>query len=372
MNRKIGIYIHVPFCISKCAYCDFYSIGFSEEKAEEYVNKVISQIGRWGAELKCSADTLYFGGGTPSLLKSEQIGRIIAKVKECFYLENGEITVEVNPKENLEKWFKEVKEYGVNRVSLGLQSGVDSELKILSRRHLKSDVVRTAEAVKSAGIDNFSLDIMLGIPNQTVIGLKETLEFAVSLNPTHISAYLLSVEEGAPLFKNREKYNIPNDETAGEFYLETCRFLKNKGFERYEISNFARDGKISKHNTKYWEGKEYLGIGPAAHSMLDNKHFYYERSLEKYLADAEEIYDSDAGGFEEKVMLALRLSRGISFDEIALNYSNINVKRAKNKADLFVKAGLLETENNRYFLSDKGALLSNSVITELILEFEKN
>lgn len=371
MNKKIGIYIHVPFCISKCAYCDFYSLSYSEKQVEEYVEKIVSELNRWGAKLKCSADTLYFGGGTPSLLSANQISRIIETAKKNFGLEEAEITVEVNPKEDLADWFQCIEKYGVNRVSLGYQSGIDQELALLSRRHKVEDVVKAVEDIRAAGIDNFSLDLMIGIPNQDEQSLKRSIETAVSLNPSHISAYLLSIEENTPFYKMQEKLNIPDDDKAAELYLTACDLLKEKGFERYEISNFAIDKKYSKHNTKYWKNEEYLGLGPGAHSFLSGKRFHYSRNLKEYLDNPLEIFEESAGGFEEWFMLVIRLREGVSFEQINKKFENLDTKQAKIKADLFVKGGLLEKVESIYRLTDKGAVISNSVITELLMAFKE-
>lgn len=370
MNKNLGLYIHIPFCVSKCSYCDFYSVCYSHSVANEYTQKIISEINRWGAKLRRPADTLYFGGGTPSLLKSEEIAAIISAAKKNLGLNNAEITVEANPKEDLKEWFKEVKKAGVNRVSLGIQSGVREELNLLSRRHSPEDAVKTVEDIKNAGIENFSLDLMLGIPNQTKESIEKSIDFVTGFEPNHISAYLLSVEENTPLFKIKNNLNIPSDDEAGELYLTACRLLEKKGYERYEISNFARNKQISVHNTKYWKCEEYLGLGPAAHSMIDGKRFYYPKNLEEYLSSPipKEIFEGEGGGFEEEFMLALRLKEGISFKAFSNKYPCLNFEKAKNKTDLYVKGGLMEKAGDRVFLTHKGALVSNTIITELLDE----
>ena len=369
MNNPIGIYIHVPFCASKCGYCDFYSLPYSEELMEKYVNRIVSEINRWGDKLRRPADTLYFGGGTPSLLRVDQVERIIFAARQKFSLEGAEITVEVNPAEDLKDWLVGAKKAGINRISVGFQSANEKELKTLLRRHTLPDAIRTVEDIKTAGIDNFSLDIMLGIPHQNSESLRHSLDVIAGLGPCHISAYMLSVEEGTYFHKNREKLNIPNDDEVEKFYLETVKFLEKKGYRKYEISNFSKDGKTSKHNTKYWTGKEYLGLGPAAHSLLLGKRFYYDRNLSDYLKNPKEIPDGDAGDFEEWFMLKIRLSDGFSFEEIAENFEDISSVFAKNKADLFVKGGMMKNIDGKYSLTDKGALVSNTVISELLGAF---
>lgn len=368
-NNPIGIYVHIPFCVSKCSYCSFYSLTQNDGLMNDYTAKLVSEIYRWGRVINSPpADTLYFGGGTPSLLNHKQIKSIIDAAKDVFLLNEAEITLEANPTEDLSEFFLKVAEAGVNRLSLGLQSAVDSELKLLSRRHTVEDVRRSVLAAKKAGINNISLDLMLGIPNQTKESLKQSVDFALSQGVEHISAYLLSVEKGTPLYKNRQNFNIPDEDEASELYLETCRSLRDAGFERYEISNFAKNGKISRHNTKYWLGEEYLGLGPAAHSFFGGKRFFYKNNLNDYLAEPKEVYDGEGGGLSEFIMLRLRLKDGLSLNELKLRFKDQitpeMLNYIKQKANLFNKKGLLEFDGDIISLTDEGALLSNGIICE--------
>lgn len=370
MNSKLGIYIHIPFCLSKCAYCDFYSLGYKSQVAEDYTNRLLSEIDRWGAKLRCPADTLYFGGGTPSLLPAESIKKIICRCKESFGLDKAEITVEINPADNLEEWLCSVAAAGVNRVSVGVQSGIDDELVLLGRRHTRADVLKTVENIKAAGIENYSVDLMIGIPEQTQKSLDKSIDFALSLEPNHISTYLLSLEKGTRLYNNRNNLQIPSQDQSAELYLQTCHRLEENGYERYEISNFSKNGKISKHNTKYWLLTDYLGLGPGAHSLIEGKRFYYDRNLEDYIKAPKEVFEGDAGGIEETLMLALRLSVGVNFNSLIKENPNINFEKAIKKAQLFEKIGLLQKKDERFSLTDRGAVVSNSVITELLLALE--
>ncbi len=367
MKSNLGLYIHIPFCVRKCAYCDFYSMPLSSTLAKSYVNKILNELNRWGGILGCPpADTLYFGGGTPNLLKSEQIKAIIDKSKDLFSLKNSEITMEVNPAEDLKEYLCEVAVAGVNRLSIGLQSANENELKFLSRRHTVQDVITCVNDAKAAGINNISLDIMLGIPNQTKESLKKTVDFVLALEPQHISAYLLSLEKGTELYKNKETLNIPNDDEAGELYLYTSELLKSAGYERYEISNFAKNGNISRHNTKYWLGDDYLGLGPAAHSLINGKRFYYNRDINAYLLSPEEISDGDVGTAEEWLMLRLRLSCGLSLSAFANKFPKLldqnKINRLAKKAELFARGGFVSINGDVISLTDKGALVSNSII----------
>lgn len=367
MNSGLGLYIHIPFCVRKCAYCDFYSMPLENTLAERYVNKILNELNRWGGILGYPpADTLYFGGGTPSLLETDKIKAIIDKSKDLFSLKNAEITMEVNPAENLKEYLFKVCEAGVNRLSIGLQTVNEEELKILSRRHTAREVITCVNNARAAGINNISLDIMLGIPGQTKESLKKTVDFILEREPEHISAYLLSLEKGTPLYKNKDSLNIPDDDEAGELYLYACELFKKAGYERYEISNFAKGNNVSKHNIKYWTGDNYLGLGPAAHSFVNGKRFYYSRDINAYLLDPKEIPDGEGGTAEERLMLRLRLSIGLSLKSFANEFPNIldqnKINRLAKKAELFAKGGLVTFDGDVISLTDEGALVSNSVI----------
>lgn len=348
-NKNTGIYIHVPFCLSKCGYCDFYSFSPKENEMDLYVNKIISELNRWSSILCCSADTLYLGGGTPSLLKAERLNKIIETAIKNFKI-NGEITVEANPKDELD--FENLK---ANRLSLGLQSCNDKELVALNRRHTAKDALNTILKAKKY-FKNISLDIMLGIPYQTKESLKESLDFCIELNIPHISTYMLKIEKNTPFYKSALPFL--NDEKTAELYLFTCEYLRANGYERYEISNFAKPTFESKHNMKYWLGADYLGLGPAAHSRIGNKRFYYNNDFYEYINKPKEIYEGAAGDTEEDIMLSLRTNLGYNFK----NYPKI-----KNTAIRLAKNGLIDYNNDCIKLTDKGALLENSIIAELIL-----
>lgn len=365
-KRLLGLYIHVPFCVSKCAYCDFYSLSGKTDLMARYVERLIQEIHRWGRALSAPpTDTLYFGGGTPSLLSAEQIKAIIDNAKESFSLSDAEITLEVNPAESLEAFFAAVAEAGVNRVSVGLQTAEQAELKLLSRRHSATDVSRTVTAARAAGIHNISLDLMLGIPGQTAVTLKRSVDFVAEQGVDHVSAYLLSLEPGTPLYARRETLPIPDADRAGELYLTACSMLREAGYERYEISNFAKNGAISRHNTKYWMGEDYLGLGPAAHSFVGGKRFYYPRDLAAYLQNPTEIADGAGGDPTETVMLRLRLKSGLSLSMLEERFS-LATDRLRQKAAWFAKNGLVRLEGDIISLTDRGAVVSNSVITELL------
>lgn len=366
----LGIYIHAPFCVSKCAYCNFYSMPVDQAVINAYSKVLIKQLKRWGDQIGRPADTLYFGGGTPTLLGAENIVSVINAAQNAFSLQGAEITLEANPADDLSGLFYQVAKAGVNRVSLGAQSAVSKELAVLSRRHRFQQVQQAVLALRQAGICNYSLDVMLGIPFQTTETLRQTLEKIVALEPTHISAYLLSLEPGTPLYEKQGQYVLPNADETAEFYLQTCETLQKAGYARYEISNFAKKGYESRHNNKYWQGEDYLGLGPSAHSFLMGRRFYYPAGLEDYLKKPTFIDGGAGGGLEEYVMLALRLSRGLSLSVLAEKYKVALSGAFSDCVARLKNAGYLSLQEENICLTDRGALVSNSIIAQLLSVLE--
>lgn len=347
-NKNLGIYIHVPFCLTKCGYCDFYSFSPKMAEMDLFCDKIISEINRWSDKLCRSADSLYIGGGTPSVLGTERLNKIINAAKNKFNI-NGEITVECNPGDDIDFSI-----LNANRLSFGLQSYNDNELIALNRRHNAQKAKETFLKAKEY-FNNISLDVMLGIPYQTKESLKDTLDFCINLDIPHISTYMLKIEENTPFYSSALPF-LSEDETC-DLYLFTCEYLKAHGYSRYEISNFSKPNFESKHNLKYWLGADYLGLGPAAHSRIDNKRFYYDRNFKEYLKNPKEIYEGEAGSLEENIMLSLRTNIGFNFKD----YPKI-----KNTASRLAKNGLIYYNNDVVTLTDKGALLENAIIAELI------
>lgn len=367
MTNKIGLYIHVPFCASKCAYCDFYSIAANEETYEAYKAVLLSQLTEAKARLSVFADTLYFGGGTPSLLGGKRIAEIVTVAKRTFGLHNTEITVEVNPAEQLYDDFVLMANSGVNRISVGMQSCLQNELEALSRRHTAQDVVRTVNDAKKAGITNISVDVMLGIPHQNVDTLKQSLDFCLNLGITHISCYMLKIEPDTAFGKaDISTLDLPDEDTVADLYLFMSEYLQKQGFEHYEISNFAKKGFRAVHNLKYWEQKEYLGLGPAAHSFLNGKRFYFNRDLKSYLTSPTPIFDGEGGSREEYVMLKLRLCDGLDFGDYEAKFNIPFSQKAKDKVKALQKAGLVSLKSDGFVLTAQGFLVSNAIISEII------
>lgn len=343
-NERSGLYFHIPFCKNKCPYCDFYSVKFDESSARQYVQEICNEIKQYQGVF----DTVYFGGGTPSILPPELIGKILDCAREQFDIsDDAEVTVECNPSKDLSEDFKKYASYGVNRISLGMQSAVDSERFALGRAAGKNEVERTINYARQSGIDNISLDLMLGTPKQTLASLDYSFDFIKSMGVPHVSAYMLKIEEGTKFYQMRDRLVLPDDDTVGEMYLKTVDTLASFGIEQYEISNFAVPGFESRHNTKYWTLTPYLGIGKSAHSFWDGKRFFYDKEWNK-------INDGTGGDKEEQIMLGLRLAKGIDKSLVDRDFTEL------------VKMGYIADLGERIALTPKGMLVSNTIINYII------
>ena len=356
MSKSVGLYIHVPFCKSKCPYCDFYSVTNADEYKEKYKKAVLRNIEKYQ---DVSFDTVYFGGGTPILLWKE-ICDILESINSRI-AEKAEITIEANPCSTSFDALCSLKQSGVNRVSFGLQSGNDNELKALGRRHNGKEGINAVILADKAGIKNISADIMLGIPFQTEKSLKESLSYLTNMPISHISAYMLKIEQGTPFEK---KMVAPaDDEQMSEFYLKAVSHFKQNGYFQYEISNFSLKGYESRHNLKYWRCEEYIGIGPSAHSYFNGKRFSVDRNLSNFIESSVQntvITDDDPGGYDEWAMLKLRLSEGIDF-KTAKNRYNIDKEHILKKCKHIPKE-FIEISESGLKLTAKGFLVSNAII----------
>ncbi len=344
IDERSGLYFHIPFCKNKCPYCDFYSVKFDEASARQYVQEICNEIKQYQGVF----DTVYFGGGTPSILPPELIGKILDCARKQFDIsDDAEITVECNPSKDLSEDFKKYASYGVNRISLGMQSAVDSERFALGRAAGRNEVERTINYARQSGIENISLDLMLGTPKQTLASLDYSFDFIKSMGVPHVSAYMLKIEEGTKFYKMRDRLVLPDDDTVGEMYLKTVDTLASFGIKQYEISNFAVPGFESRHNTKYWTLTPYLGIGKSAHSFWDGKRFFYDREWNK-------INDGTGGDKEERIMLGLRLAKGIDKSFVDRDCTDL------------VKMGYVADLGERIALTPKGMLVSNTIINYII------
>jgi oxygen-independent coproporphyrinogen-3 oxidase len=361
---RLGIYIHVPFCGRKCAYCDFYSVNWSKSAAVDYTAAVLRNIRHYGDKAR-TVDTVYFGGGTPSLLTAEQISSIISEIRSCFALEeSAEITLEANPCTLSAEKLAELRKIGINRLSIGVQSMIDRELKILGRMHTAERAEQAVLEAARAGFDNISCDLMIALPDQKPEDMRFSIERMAALPIQHISAYILKTENGTPFDCAEIRDRLPDEDSTAELYLDMVELLEKQGFMQYEVSNFAKEGFESRHNTRYWKCLDYLGIGPAAHSCYEGKRFAVERDLSAFIAaDVQQVTVTDESpcGFEEFAMLRLRLKEGLILDDVPEHRAEL-----LKKLPPLLKEGYAETDGERIWLTPKGFLMSNSVIEYLV------
>lgn len=371
--ESIGLYIHVPFCRRKCPYCDFYSLPqWDDSTLNGYVAGVTETLHRWRERVSARADTLYFGGGTPSLLGGERICRLIEEAERCYGLFSGEmpeVTLEANPAELTPDTLVAFAAAGGNRLSLGMQSGVGEELRLLGRRHAPEDVAEAVSAAHRAGIDNISLDLMLGISGQTEDSAARSARLAAELGATHVSAYMLKLEPDTPYGKTPPP--LPEEERVADIYLATGDLLESLGYSQYEISNFALPGRESRHNLKYWDSRPYLGIGPAASSCIGGNRFTYSRSLVAFLAGEEPVTEPDevipTGSPMEYALLRLRLAEGLTEAGYRARFGESLPAPWRGRAAQLPKS-LVQTDALGIRLTREGFLLSNSLTGHILGE----
>ena len=377
-RKNVGIYIHVPFCLSKCHYCDFCSVKRAdEEKKERYVERLCEEIALVSRKIGEHgeipyADTIYFGGGTPTLLSASQMARVLEAVDDCFGIDTeAEITVETNPKSADGKKFGEIRKVGVNRLSIGMQSVHDSELKALGRIHTFEDFKATFEDARKAGFDNISADLMYGIPVQTKESFAKAVEKLAEFSPEHISSYALTVEEGTNFGRRRDSLVLPDEDTVADMYADMTAILAGHGYHKYEISNFAKSGRESRHNLKYWRVDDYLGFGPAAHSFFGKKRFAHSRDIDAYLRGESIIIDlqdiSDKEAENEYVMLGMRLSGGMDLNKFRERFGKELSERFPAFGKYTPEYVVLDRE--RCFFTEKGMLVSNFILSD-VLDFD--
>ncbi len=377
-DMNIGIYVHIPFCVSKCAYCDFYSLPSAKTDdalKDEYVEALVRQIRSapsiYGEQ---AVDTVFFGGGTPTVLKTEQLLHIIQALKGAFHLtRNCEFTVEANPATFDFDKLTALRAAGVNRISLGVQSAQDCELSLIGRIHTFEQAKNAFNLTRNAGFDNISIDLMYGLPSQTEHTFFDSVQKITELAPEHISVYGLQLEENTPLCKNRKNYTFPSEDECISMYSAAIALLKKHGYDRYEISNFSKKGRECAHNLLYWSQGQYLGFGAGAYSYFDNRRFHTESDINVF-CDTENFDDitvldeeiSDADKVTEFIMLSLRLTRGFSEKELFNRTRNASFYLDKMKK--FIKAGLMKRENGRIFFTEDGFNVSNAILSEILFD----
>ena len=374
--KPLGLYIHIPFCKSKCIYCDFYSLPRAEDRMDRYVSALCRQLAEIAQRTTAhTVDSVYLGGGTPSYLGEKRLRRILKTVKKHYHLSrDAEITLEANP-DSAGDWraLRALRRAGMNRLSLGVQSADDGLLRALGRPHTFAQAEEAAAAARRARIRNLSLDLIYGLPGQDLTGWKDTLERAAALEPEHLSCYGLKVEEGTPLWDMQEKMDLPDDDAQADMYLWTVERLGALGYEQYEISNFARPGRASRHNMKYWTLCEYAGFGPGAHSDLGDVRYAYLRSLDTYCAGVEAgvsvLESSEHIPSRERdieyVMLGLRLTQGISRQEFENRY-RLPFAPIQSVLERFRATGHAALAGGRWRLTPEGFLVSNQIIGQAL------
>jgi oxygen-independent coproporphyrinogen-3 oxidase len=366
MSNSIGLYIHIPFCKHKCPYCDFFSGNADENAFDNYVIELKDKIKYWSEKAKRDVATVYFGGGTPSVLGADRLCDILDFIKSNFNIQNNaEITVEVNPDSAKTIDFKKMYACGFNRISMGMQTAVEDELRLLGRIHSIDDAKTSVERAKSAGFNNISLDLMMGIPNQTIESLEKSISFCADCKVTHISSYILKIEENTPFYKVQNKLKLADDDMQAEMYLKAVEMLDSLGYKQYEISNFAKQGYESRHNTNYWRCGEYIGIGPSAHSFFEGKRFFYSRSMDDF-NNNKLSFEGTGGDEEEFIMLSLRLKSGLNYSEFEEKFGYTLPSYIIKKAKEYEKYGYTNVTDKSISFTPKGFLVSNSIISELI------
>ncbi len=377
----LGIYIHIPFCKSKCAYCDFYSQCGTRGEYNEYTSALVRHISE--AQMRSSdyvVDSIYFGGGTPTAIGEKNLIKILGTVFRSFKVSDDcEITSEANPNSVSYPMLRHMRRAGFNRISFGMQSAKQSELRVLGRTHTFEDVKAAVDAARRAKIENISLDLMYGLPSQSLESFLDSLDAAIALSPTHISAYSLKLEEGTPLAERPETLFLPSDDEQADMYLAAVARLADEGYTQYEISNFAKDGKLSRHNMKYWTLGDYWGFGPSAHSLVGKKRFSYVRDRAQYieaLRNGDEIIDkietintSERCG--EYLMLGLRTSNGISADVLEKKYLTFFDEIEKVLLS-YHKSGHTDFDGMAWRLTPEGFLISNRIIGDVLDALESS
>ncbi|MBR3876236.1 MAG: radical SAM family heme chaperone HemW [Clostridia bacterium] len=366
-----GLYVHIPFCLRKCNYCDFCSFNLSDvDWRGKYIDALCAEIDSY-KDRNIAIDTIFFGGGTPSLLTPEEFERIWGVIKESFVILPGaEFTVEANPKTLDGEKLSVYKSCGVNRLSIGLQSIHENELKILGRIHNFDEFLDSYSLARECAIDNINIDLMYGIPEQTMDSFRETLHQVLALKPEHISLYGLILEEGTPLFNKKEEIAFPTEDTECDMYYLAARELASEGYSHYEISNYARADRECRHNLKYWRCEEYIGVGLNAHSFLSGRRFSNTDDIASYLSDrSASVIVEDSADFDresEFIMLALRLSEGLCFEDYRRLFGKDFLREREKQLKLLADGDLVNLTSNGLSLTEKGFYVSNSIICELI------
>ena len=376
MADVLGVYIHIPFCKSKCDYCDFYSLAGREETMDLYQKALLAHLRDFLPQLKGRlVDTIYFGGGTPSYYGEKRLRELLNFLqRHLSVLRRAEITVECNPDSVDERSIARLRRAGVNRISLGMQSANPQQLRCIHRIHTPRQVEQAVADIRRAKVENLSLDLIYGLPDQTIDNWVETLVAALSLSPEHLSCYGLKVEDGTPLARRVEAGALlPDEDCQADFYLKTVEILQKAGFRQYEISNFSKTGRESRHNLKYWMGREYVGFGPGAHSYFNGQRYAYCRDLDQYiqgvlgggpiLEESQPIPPAEQA--REYLLLRMRTLRGIEEWEYRRKFG-LNFEPLARRLEFFERHQWAEQSGHRWHLTPEGFLRSNALILDLL------
>lgn len=384
-QKRLGLYVHIPFCISKCAYCDFNSSAeHSNEVISNYISAVIAHMEQYRlAASSYEPDTVFIGGGTPTCIPTGELLRLIRAIKKNFRLtKRAEFTVEANPATVTYRSLVRMRRAGVNRLSMGLQSAHEKELKALSRMHTRHDFVDSFKMARAAKYNNINVDLMFGIPHQTTDSLLHTIRYVSKIGPDHISLYDLKIEPGTPFHRNYESIApyLPNEDEEADMYVRAIELLRDNGYLQYEISNFARPGHMCAHNLKYWNCDEYLGFGVSAHSYFNGNRFSFTGDIDKYIRavavreskikitdECEAVAERERMG--EYIMLRLRLTAGIDDREFAKKFGFSFSILYGEKCQKYVRGGFMNARGGIYSLTPAGMFISNYILSD-ILEFE--
>ncbi|WP_455538621.1 radical SAM family heme chaperone HemW [Terrisporobacter sp.] len=374
----LGLYIHIPFCVSKCKYCDFNSFKLNVNEKIKYLEALNEEMKIYKKEVgERKIDSIFIGGGTPSILTKEEISILFSNIKSNFKIkESAEITMECNPGTLTLEKLKTMKECGVNRLSIGLQAVQNHHLKYIGRIHTFEEFEKNYKEAKKVGFENINIDLMYALPNQTKEDWKESLEKVVKLNPTHISAYSLILEENTELFNmyERKEFKLMDEESDIEMYEYTINYLKSYGYNQYEISNYAKNGFECKHNILYWKCEDYIGLGASASGLLNKQRYNNVCELRKY----EEILHSGKkpieweeklsikDEIEESIFLGLRMNEGIKFEDFKIKYNFEFTDRYKEQIEKLKELNLIDVNSESMRLTQKGREISNSVFVEFI------
>lgn len=374
MLNNYGLYIHIPFCLRKCGYCDFVSFAGNTDLHKDYVLALIKEI---YACQPVAVDTMFIGGGTPSCIDANLIFDIISSCKGHFDIRpEAEITIETNPATLTPHSLSIYKNAGINRISMGVQSMIDHELSALGRLHSAKNVIDSYAMIAGAGFGNINLDIMFGIPYQIQSSFEYTLKSVCDLNPTHISAYSLILEEGTKMYEHQNQHNLrlPGEDMERQMYGFAIDYLRSRGYKQYEISNFAKPGYESRHNLKYWHCNPYVGVGLAAHSYYGDERFYNTSNIDRYisllrqdsLAVEEKTSLSDRDKISEYIIMGLRLNSGISLDDFVERFNTDLIDIFGDTINKHIENGFLQLEDNMLSFTKQGINVSNSILCDFV------